>query len=281
MESMSTRKIHLHDYPAAGRKAKGSLLFVHGAYVNSSCWEFNFIPFFRRRGYDCFALDLSGHGASEGRERIDQFGIDDYAVDLAWAVRQMAAPPTLIGHSMGARVVERYLERGEAAAAIFLAPVPTTGTAGSALQIGLQYPSFFQVLEDAVDGRISDEVAELMTRIYFAPGTRPHETLRFLPMVGPESQRAIAEMAWVQTRRPVRRGKLPALVVGGARDAVFPSSMLHFSAAPWEADCHRIDGAGHMLMLDPQWEETATRMLTWLEDEDLGVERRTGQLLRL
>jgi pimeloyl-ACP methyl ester carboxylesterase len=88
---MTPRKISIESYPTPSRSDKAALLFVHGAYVNSSCWTFNFIPFFQAQGYDCFTVDLSGHGDSEGRERIDDFGIGDYVDDVKLALEPKSA----------------------------------------------------------------------------------------------------------------------------------------------------------------------------------------------
>ena len=70
----------------AGTARPTPLLFVHGAYTNAQCWQLHFVPFFNQRGFDCYALDLSGHGESSGHDRIDDFGLDDYADDVARAV---------------------------------------------------------------------------------------------------------------------------------------------------------------------------------------------------
>lgn len=261
---MLPRKIKLHRHPAAPRKLDTPLLFVHGGYVNSQCWEFNFIPFFRALGYDCYAVDLSGHGESEGRERIDTFGIDDYVEDVAGALEEIGAPAVVIGHSMGSLVLERYLSRRSAVAAVFLSPVPPTGTAGSALQLALRHPRFFAAIEEVTSGRISPEAEMVMAQVYYSRDAAPGDLMRFLPMVGTESRRAIAEMAMMHARLPTSRARLPVLVVGGAEDAVFPPSMLYFSALPWKAEIHRAPGAGHLLMLDSQWQRTATFIAEWL-----------------
>lgn len=261
---MKQRKIQTRAYPASAKGNKGVLLFVHGAYVNSTCWGIHFIPYFQRHGYDCHTVDLSGHGDSEGREHIDDFGLDDYVDDLRYAASRIGGPVIIIGHSMGARVLERYLEKNQAQAAIFLSPVPTTGTASSALQLSLRYPTFFQVLDDAVNGNVSDEVGELMTKVYFSPQVSAEEALEFLPMVGPESCQAVVEMSMPDSRWSVTRCKLPALVMGGVEDAVFPPSMLHYLASNWNAEVHKVKDAGHMLMLDPQWQDAADYILGWL-----------------
>ena len=262
---MKSRKIRIESYPAPARNNKAALLFVHGAYVNSTCWTFNFIPFFQAQDYDCFTVDLSGHGNSDGRERIDDFTLGDYVDDLTFALEEIGRPAVVVGHSMGARVLERFLEKGKAEAAIFLSPVPTTGTAGSAMQLLLRFPDFLQNLNAAVNGKISAKTGEMMTKIYFSPAVSPDEALQFLPMLGPESQQAVTEMALPEVRFGVRRNQLPALVIGGTDDAVFPVSMLHFLVTSWRADLYRAAGAGHMLMLDPQWENVATHMLAWME----------------
>lgn len=262
---MNPRKIQIRSYPSSTTASRPPLLFVHGAYVNATCWEYNFIPYFRQRGYDCHTVDLSGHGESEGREHIDNFTLQDYAEDVSRALQKIGSTAILVGHSMGCRVLERYLDSGEAAGVIFLSPVPTTGTAGSAIQLALRYPGFIQAINAAVNGQISLKTGELITKIYFSPDVTPHEALQFLPMLGPESQLAVAEMALPDVRWGARRRPLPALVAGGTYDAVFPASMLHFMASAWRADVFRTRGAGHMLMLDPQWESLAEHMLAWME----------------
>jgi pimeloyl-ACP methyl ester carboxylesterase len=75
----------------------------------------------------------------------------------------------------------------------------------------------------------------------------------------------VTEMALPDLRLSVRRPQLPTLVVGGNEDAVFPASMLHFMASTWRAELHRADGAGHMLMLDPQWKSVADHLLGWMK----------------
>src|SRR3546814_11928315 len=72
----------------------------------------------------------------------------DYVEDIAHAVGRIGQPVTLIGHSMGALVVQRYLERGSAAGAVLPAPVPPTGTAASAAQLLFRYPDYLARSEE-------------------------------------------------------------------------------------------------------------------------------------
>ena len=184
---------------------------------------------------------------------------------MAYAVDVIDEPVTLVGHSMGALVIQRYLEQASAQAAIFLAPVPSTGTASSAANLALQYPAFFQAVDDTINGRFSEANNDLMAKIYFSPKARGDEILRFLPMVSPESNRAVVEMTMLHMRPWLRRASVPALVIGGEEDVVFPASQLFFTALPWRAEVLRVPGAGHMLPLDVHWETVAGHMLDWME----------------
>lgn len=261
---MSRHHIQIDHFPTSQPSPRGHLLFVHGAYTHSKYWHFNFIPFFRKHGYHCHTVDLSGHGASAGHEQLDNFGIDDYAKDIAEASARIGQPLTIIAHSMGCLATQRYLERGDAQSAILLAPVPSTGTGGSAAQLAMRYPLYFSAMDEIVNGVFTPENNDLMAKIYFAPDASSDEVAEFLPTIGPESQKAILEMALLPVRPPQRRKKIPALIIGGEQDSIFPPSHLYFTALPWQADIIRVAGAGHMLPIDRQWQTTAQHILDWL-----------------
>ena len=88
--------------------ARPALLFVHGANVGAWCWEEHFLDYFSNLGHECLAVSLRGHGASPSRGLFPP-GIADYVSDVKDIACTLPVPPILIGHSMGARVVEEYL----------------------------------------------------------------------------------------------------------------------------------------------------------------------------
>lgn len=256
----------IHHYPAAQPSPLPPLLFVHGGYSNAALWAVRFIPFFQDVGYDCYALELSGHGSRPAdRAHLDDFGLDDFVADLAAAVAGLPAAPVLIAHSMGCLVSQRFLEQGTALAVAFLAPVPPTGTGGTASRFALTKPDFFTELPNAVNGTASEKTMRTMASVYFSPAMAPEETLQYLPLIQPESEKAVMEMVTAPLRLARARARIPALVMGGSADQVFPASLLFFTAASWNAKTLVIEGAGHMLMLDPQWPEAAGKLREWLE----------------
>lgn len=263
---MPSRNLAVHAHPAAQSAGRPPLLLVHGAYTNSLCWELHFIPFLNARGFDCYALDLSGHGTSGGGDQLNEFGLDDYADDVSKVVVQLPEAPVLVAHSMGTQVVERFLiGGGHAAGLVQMAPVPPSGTGGSASRLVLAEPEFFAELPHAVSGHPTHETFRVMAGIYFSPGMPAEDMARFIPMMQPESDRAVAELAALPFLRTGTRPLLPALVMGGGADAVFPPSMLFFTALAWRAQSVTIPDCGHMLMLDRPWPKAAEALAGWLE----------------
>ncbi|MCX7167113.1 MAG: alpha/beta hydrolase [Rhodocyclales bacterium] len=267
---MAHRKLHTLHRPAKKHNGHPPLIFVHGGYVHAGCWDVNFLPHFSKLGYNCHAIDLSGHGRSEGREDLNTYDLDHYAADVAQLVGEMPVPPVLIGHSMGALVVQRYLEKGAAAAVIMMAPVPTTGLAGCSAQMAHKQPDFLREAAYAVRGKYTANTVKVMREVYFSPDVTHEQFAAFKPLVQDESMTAVTEMMALAWRPPTRRPKIPALVMGGELDALFPSNQLYFTASGWNAETCIIPRAGHMLMMEPQWTAAADKIDNWLD-------RRLGQ----
>ena len=266
------RQLHWLDRPAAAERGYPPLVFVHGGYTSSACWAVSFLPFFQRRGYSCYAVDLSGHGDSAGRGELDSFGLDDYTDDVAQLVAGLSAAPVLIGHSMGAVVVQRYLETAIARAVVLMAPVPPTGLAASGVQLALRQPDLLAEIERARRGEFTANTLRVMREVYFSPDVSAEQFARFQPMVQGESMRALGELMALALRLPGNKPRIPALVIGGELDALFAANRLYMTAAGWNAETCVIPRAGHMLMMDPQWRSAAQKIDDWLGVR-LGLDR--------
>ncbi|MBS1227192.1 MAG: alpha/beta hydrolase fold protein [Proteobacteria bacterium] len=258
------RQLHCLDRPAALDRGYPPLLFVHGGYTSSACWDVNFLPFFAQRGYPCYAVDLSGHGLSAGRAKLDDFGIDDYAADVGQVVAGLPAAPVLIGHSMGAIVVARYLESASARAVVMMAPVPPTGIAASGVQLAWRQPLFLAEAERALRGEYTAQTIRVLREVYFSPDVSDEPFALFQSMLQDESKRAIADLLALALRLPGNKPKIPALVIGGELDALFPANRLYMTATGWNGETCVIARAGHMLMMDPQWRASAEKIDDWL-----------------
>jgi pimeloyl-ACP methyl ester carboxylesterase len=172
---------------------------------------------------------------------------------------------------MGALAAEIYAERAEAAdkvqGVVLLSPVPPTGTARSAFFISLFNPTFIAAVTRTMKGDPTPDDVETLTNIYFAPGTNPLYAMQYMSRMQPESQRAVMEMAMLPFRVSLGlRPFVPAMVMGGQQDRVFPFWTLPWTSMLWGEMPVVVQGAGHMLMLDPAWEDGAMKILSWIKD---------------
>ncbi|HWZ18942.1 MAG TPA: alpha/beta fold hydrolase [Ktedonobacteraceae bacterium] len=94
------------------------------------------LPYFAEHGYRSHALDLRGHGKSEGADRLRWTGIRQYVSDVGQVVERCEESPILNGHSMGSLVVQKYLESDpKIPAAVLLALVHPGGVIRTTLSI--------------------------------------------------------------------------------------------------------------------------------------------------
>lgn len=110
-----------------GVAPRGRLGFVHGFAEHGGRYR-ETLRWFAERGFAAAALDLRGHGRSDGtRTYVTRFGeyLDDVQTYVKWLGAQTpGAPLFLVGHSMGGLVVARTLQ---------VRPELQTGLAGAVL----------------------------------------------------------------------------------------------------------------------------------------------------
>jgi len=261
----SPRRIHVIHRGPVSPSQRPPLLFVHGGYVDARCWDLNLLPYFADHGYDCYAVDLSGHGHSEGRPVLDRLSLDDYLADVLGVVKGLREPPVLIGHSMGAVLAERVLERSRARAGVLMSPVPVNGTLESATRLFVSHPSFLVAVAEISRGILDSRGLNALREVYFTPRTPLQRLLEFARLVQPESLRAVADLAFLAWQWPSPTPDLPVFVIGGEHDRVFPPSMIARVARRWHGELHIVPAAGHAMIVDDEWQACAAPVLGWLE----------------
>ena len=91
----------LADYGKGFDPARPTILFVHGAGMDHSVWPLQ-ARHFAYRGCNALAVDLPGHGRSEGEPLTSITTMADWVADLIEALRIPAVH--MVGHSMGALI---------------------------------------------------------------------------------------------------------------------------------------------------------------------------------
>ena len=254
----------LHRGPAM-RGRHPPLVFVHGAYTAAWCWDEHFLPYFAARGYHARALSLRGHGGSEGRDRLHFHGLRDFVDDLASVVSALDQPAVLVGHSMGGAVVQKYLERHDAAGAVLMASVPPTGLGSAILRLMTADPALFAQIS-LMHGAGPDAM-DLQTarRAVFSDSLDDSLVAFYARRMQGESQRALMDMAFSDLPLPPRMHKPPMLVIGAEDDALFSPAAVEATARTYGVEPCMIPGMAHAMMLEPGWERAAETLADWLE----------------
>jgi non-heme chloroperoxidase len=242
------------------------LLFVHGGYCDAWCWDRHFLPWFAARGYAAHALSLRGHGESGGQETLFVAGLDDYAADVERIATSLPSPPVLIGHSMGASVVEHLLAKQPIRAAALLAPIPPSGLGPMAQRLLALQPEYLVNLQRLDAPHLAGDVLAALRPLYFSDDADPEVLAEAIQHLTGESPRAILDLTvrW-HDHRP--ENSVTPLVLGAEGDRIATPADTRATARLYETDAVIVPGLAHMMMLEKRWETAAEPLLQWLERE--------------
>ncbi len=231
------------------------VVLVHGAGMNRTVWSHQ-TRFLAHHGYRAAAIDLPGHGSSDGPALTS---IEAMANWLARLVERLGGPPHLVGHSMGALVVlETAASRPDLALSVVV------------MGVGQTMPVHPELVSAAIANQV--KAAELITA--WAYGQRQHVGLNPTPghwMLG--SGLALLETCPVDvlgidlgacrdypsTDDAAARVSCPVTVVAGSVDKMTPArAAIAVDEVLADSTLITLDGTGHMMM---QEEPEAVRQI--------------------
>lgn len=250
---------------ASSRAGRPPLLFVHGGYTDGWCWTPYFLPWFASRGWSAHALSLRGHGGSGGGGTLFAAGLDDYAADVERVAGTLKEPPVLIGHSMGAAIVERMLAMHPVRAAALLAPVPPTGLVPVAARLAVERPDYFAHMMGLDPMRLSVDVLEALRPFYFSDRVDRAILAESASHLASESPRAILDLSMRLHWLKPERNDAQLMVLGAEGDRICTPNDARATARHHGVEAVILPGMAHMLMLEPEWEGAARAIAGWLE----------------
>ncbi len=247
----------------------GSVLFVHGLGEHGGRYD-RLARVAASLGLDLFAVDLRGHGRSQGR-RGDVPDFSCFLRDLdrlrRRAGREAAGRPTfLVGHSLGGLVVGRYAEafapdglRG----AVFVAPFVETEMSIPGWKRSLGAAADRVVPALTMDNGLN--VEELFSR----------ESDQREYSEDPLVHRRISARLWAEMQRASRRLladahrlRVPVLLQLAGSDTVVSNAAARDFAVRLALSPELIEyeGAKHALYFDPRAGEALDDLREWLHD---------------
>lgn len=252
------------------------VVFVHGAFGGG--WAFDaFREPFEAAGFETHAPNLPHHERGADLEQLAQSGLKDYAHAIANYVRELRAPPVLVGHSLGGLVSQLAAMHAGVAGLVLLAPsapwgVPPTTLDEHSHQFGLTLLGDYWRRPVPPDYRVARTTT--LDRL-----TRDDARRAFARFV-PESGRAIREaVQWwadhsMSSQAPVYRIDAPVLGLAGGRDRVNPSSTVRRVIARFphsQAHFHEFPQMSHWLVGEPETADVANLVLQWFDARSIGA----------
>lgn len=231
------------------------LLFVHGARHAAWCWE-QWMDLAAERGFSSYAVSLRGHGASGGAERVRRTLLRDYVHDVIQVAVRLPRQPVLVGHSLGALVVERVLGRYPARGAALLCPAPLDNGLAATVQRLRDRP--MDVLETLIGKPLPMRHESLFV------GLTPAESAPHLERLGAESTAALYQLTLPHKPVPA---SVPVLVAGTPDDAMVPESDVSKTARFYGVVPRWFPGLGHDVMLDEGNAKVLDELLDWVATE--------------
>lgn len=244
------------------------LVVIHGLAEHCGRYE-AFASYFTERGYAVVALDLPGHGQSDGHcGHIDRFS--DYTSAVLRFVDEVSkwypeCPQVLVGHSMGGLISATFLLEHQAR---FTACV----LSGPAIESPVR-PSAFLLFLNKVFSAVAPKMGQL--KLDAQGVSRDPDVVRNYmedPLVytGKVSARQISELfkAMDELMPVASMITLPLLVMHGGEDAmtsVSGSQALCDAVHSKSKKLRVFDGLFHEIFNEPEREQVLGEMHEWLE----------------
>jgi pimeloyl-ACP methyl ester carboxylesterase len=254
-------------YPPNGTQPT-PLLFIHGSLHGAWCWDVHFLDYFAQNGYAAHAVNLRGHGNSEGGEALRWTRIADYVQDVENAARQLPSPPVLIGHSMGGFIIQKYLEDHDAPGAVLLSSPPPYGFLPAAIRVARRRPLVFAKVNLTLSLFTLVGTPQLAREAFFSEDLQDEQLLEYWGQMQEESYRAFLDMAALDLPKPAKV-KTPLLVLGAARDNMLKPGEIEATAHAYNTRAEIIPGVAHNSMLEAGWRAVAESILTWLKKREM------------
>ena len=263
------------------------VLFIHGLWLHSASWQ-PWIDLFQAEGYAPSAPGWPGdpdtvEEARQNPESIADHGIDDVVGHYAAIIRDLEAPPILIGHSFGGMIAQKLLGQDLAVAAVAIdaaqikgvLPLPLSALrstlpvfknpANKHRAVSLTAEQFRFAFGNAISEEESDALYEQWT--IPAPGKPLFEAAA--ANFNPHSPAAVDT---------ANSGRGPLLLMSGGKDHTVPESVTRSTLKQYRhseavTEFMTFPDRGHSLTVDAGWREVADAALSWLRAQNLAGAR--------
>ncbi|MEO0897529.1 MAG: alpha/beta hydrolase [Bacteroidota bacterium] len=232
------------------------IILVHGAYHDGTVWEDNFMKYFYVKGHDVNAIHLKDPERVHKISTLFAYRLKDYVDKLDKLVSKMDRPPILIGHSMGGLVIQRFVSETshQIHGLCLLASLPPFGlkhTFGYMLRhplVMLAYTSL--TLNPSFAQKYPPPVEILSKRV------SKDQRKKFGTHIVRESSLALFDCFFPNINTDQVK-KIPMVIFGATLDNLALAKDVKKTGEIYGVEPRIFEGAGHALMMEPEWEDIA------------------------
>lgn len=224
------------------------VVFVHGGFHGSWAWE-KWQPYLAEGGWRSFAISLPGHtGSPLPDDEYVTRSLTDYASSVGQLLDWIGEPVGLIGHSLGGVVAQLVAQTHGLDCLVLIG----SGRFRATDDGGPDFPPESLVIMTAAEART-----------------------RFFHRIEEDDFQAIAERLCpespVALNGRTRGGVIespsfdcPVLVMVAEHDSALVYDVAAYAVQSYHATQWVATGAGHDLMLEPTWKDSANALIAWL-----------------
>ena len=257
--------------------APDTIVLVHGFWMTPRSWE-HWVMHYEQRGFRVLAPGYPGFEVEVESLNADptpilKLTVPQIIAHLEAVIRELPAPPIIIGHSAGGAFTQILLDHGFGAAGVAMNSAPTEGVRVVPLS---QVKSTFPVLKSptnrhkaiplsleefkyAFTNTFTDEESQALYERYAIPANGGILWGSVLANFQPGHQDT-----WVDYHNDDRA---PLLFVSGSEDHIMPPEVQRSNAKHYKSDTvtevKLYDGYAHLLPAQAGWEKIADEVLDW------------------
>ncbi len=251
-------------YTPKERQHETPILMAHGMWHGAWCWQ-PWQEILAEQGWESIAYSLPGHGQSPTQRSLTHCTLGYYLAFLRDEIERLPVKPVLMGHSMGGALsqwVLRYITQ-DLPAVVLVAP----WVSHSMLAEG-----FWRVIQLDPLGMAAMFLTWNATVWMRSPAAAASKLISPEAVISPEElhRQLGGESGLVIFQhnppfwQPAENVKIPMLLLAGEKDALISVEGLRKTATHYQADFVVIPGAGHNLMMEKSYRETAESIDQWL-----------------
>jgi pimeloyl-ACP methyl ester carboxylesterase len=256
-----------------------TIVLVHGLFLNGRAWE-PWVKRFEARGYRVLApswpgLDREVEELRRDPAPIASQNVPDILAHYERVIRELAAPPFLIGHSFGGAFTQILLDRGLGAAGVVLESGPVRGVLDLPLTT---LKASWPLLRNPIVRHVAVMPTPAEFNYAFTntfPAAQAKTAYERWAIPGSRNVLLTAANANLNPRSSLRvnfrnDARAPLLFIAGGSDHIVPAIVNRHNADKYAAsravtEFKEYPGRAHFTMAQDGWEQVADDALAWAE----------------